>query len=62
MAYGKGGVTSNAINQHREMAGAGMKNSNFGVKGFESAAVRKGRAITGASEGRGDGYRRDPKA
>lgn len=28
--YGKGSITSNAINQHREMAGAGSK-GNFGV-------------------------------
>lgn len=30
MAYGKGKVSSDAMNQHRSMAGAGMKGS-FGV-------------------------------
>jgi hypothetical protein len=59
--YGKGMVTSSAMNQHKEMAGAGQK-GNFGVESFESAAVRKGRAITGGGEGRSDGYRREAKA
>lgn len=31
--FGKGSVSSDAINQHREMAGAASK-GNFGVKGL----------------------------
>ena len=61
MAFGKGGVSCNEVNQHREMAGATSK-GNFGVRGFAEAAVRKGRATTGAAEGRSDGYRREEKA
>ena len=74
MAYGKGSVTDNSLNRHKEMAGAGRKDS-FGTGKYPPAArERRGSNKSesfgvesyppggNGSRAKGDGYRREGKA